>query len=221
MIRCTAVSSRSASPGVRGSGCGETAILRLERETGTELRISQYCGERKIASSGLTGCGMEPETGIIREMIRFSQCLQHVLASTGWTQKEFAGRVGVSATNVSRWLGRKAVPDRIALGKVVDVLPPGLAPDLISAWVYDVLPPNAGRLVEIGPTNPNCRVQEPADEWPPGLNHAARRKFIDFSYLATNHPDVMDIVDVLHAAAMRANPSEAEPGSEKHDARKA
>lgn len=153
-------------------------------------------------------------------MIRFSQCLQHVLASTGWTQKEFAGRVGVSATNVSRWLGRKAVPDRIALGKVVDVLPVELAPDLISAWVYDVLPTNAGRLVEIGPTNQKCRVQDLPDQWPPGLDQAARRKFIDFSHLATNHPDVMDIVDVLHAAAMRANPSETKPESERHDSRK-
>lgn len=212
MIRCTAARRVSASPGVSRSGCGKAAILRSEVETVMELRISQYCPLSKIASSGLTGCGSRAETGLIREMIRFSQYLMHVLASTGWTQKEFANRVGVSATNVSRWLGRKALPDRIALGKVVDALPAELAPDLISAWIYDVLPANAGRLVDVAPVQPNFRVQDSPDQWPPGMDSAARRKFIDFSHLATRHPDVMDIVDVLHAAAMRAGLSEKSPG---------
>jgi len=144
-------------------------------------------------------------------MIRFSQRLQDVLASTGWTQKEFAGRVGVSATNVSRWLGRKALPDRIALGKVVDVLPVELLPELIAAWTYDVLPANAARLVDVAPINPNLIVRESPDEWPPGLDQASRRKFIDFSQLATSNPDVMDIVDVLHSAAMRASFAETKP----------
>lgn len=138
-------------------------------------------------------------------MIRFSQRLHDVLASTGWTQKEFADRAGVSATNVSRWLGRKALPDRIVLGKIVDVLPVELAPDLVAAWVYDALPANAGRLVDIAPINPKLKVRESPDEWPPGLDRASRRKFIDFSRLATEHRDVMKIVDVLHAAAMRAS----------------
>ena len=40
------------------------------------------------------------------------------------------------------------------------------------------------------------------DEWPSELNQASRRKFIDFSRLASMHPDVMEIVNVLHTAAV-------------------
>lgn len=159
------------------------------------------------------GCGGRLQTGMMRHMIRFSQRLQNVLASTGWTQKEFASRAGVSATNVSRWLSRKSLPDRQALGKVIEVLPEELAPALIVAWVYDALPPNADRLVDIVPKNPSSKVAEPSpDEWPPGLDSTTRKKFIDFSRLATEHPDVMDIVDVLHTAAMRATDSGSKMG---------
>lgn len=150
---------------------------------------------------------------MIREMIRFSQCLQDVLASTGWKQKEFAGRAGVSATNVSRWLGRKALPDRVALGKVVHALPVELAAGLVAAWVFDSLPENASRLVDVVSIGPNLRFRESPDEWPTGLNRASRRKFIDFSRLAMKHPDVMTIVDVLHTAAMRVGSDAGKAGS--------
>lgn len=138
-------------------------------------------------------------------MIRFSQRLQDVLSSTGWKQKELAQRAGVSATNVSRWLRRRALPDRLALGKVVAVLPDKEAARLLAAWAYDALPEPADRLVSICPKAASMKVEEARDEWPEGLNRASRQKFIDFSRLAMNHRDVMDIVDVLHAAAMRAD----------------
>lgn len=138
-------------------------------------------------------------------MIRFSQRLQDVLASTGWPQNELARRAEVSATNVSRWLGSKSLPDRQALGKVIDVLPEDLVPPLVAAWVYDALPPNAERMVDIVSKNPSSKVAESSpEEWPAELNRASRRKFIDFSRLASKHPDVMEIVNVLHTAAMRA-----------------
>jgi transcriptional regulator with XRE-family HTH domain len=138
-------------------------------------------------------------------MIRFSQCLQDVLASTGWPQNELARRAGVHAANVSRWLGGKELPTRLALGKVIESLPEDLAPPLIAAWVYDALPPNAERLVGIVSKKPSSKVEEaPPDDWPSELNRTTRRKFIDFSRLASKHPDVMEIVDVLHSAAMRA-----------------
>ena len=138
-------------------------------------------------------------------MIRFSQRLQDVLATVQWSQKDLASQAGVSATNVSRWLGGKALPDRKALGKVIGILPEDLAPPLIAAWVYDALPPNSEKLVAIVSKNPSSKVEEkPTDDWPSELNRATRRKFIDFSRLACQHPDVMEIVNVLHAAAMRA-----------------
>lgn len=115
----------------------------------------------------------------------------------------------VSATNVSRWLGSKSLPDPQALGRVIDVLPEDLASPLIAAWVYDALPPNAERMVGIVSKNPSSKVAEPRpDEWPSELNRATRRKFIDFSRLASKHPDVMEIVNVLHTAAMRAAAAE-------------
>lgn len=138
-------------------------------------------------------------------MIRFSQRLQDVLASTGWPQNELARRAGVHAANVSRWVRGKELPARLALGKVIEVLPEDLAPPLIAAWVYDALPPNADRLVAIITKDPSSKVEEtPPDEWPAELNRATRRKFVDFSRLASRNPDVMEIVDVLHGAAMRA-----------------
>ena len=138
-------------------------------------------------------------------MIRFGQRLHDVLESTGWTQKELAGQAGVHAANVSRWLRGKELPTRLALGKVIGVLPEELAPPLIAAWVYDSLPPNAERMVSIVTKNPSSKVKEsPPDEWPDGMNRASRKKFIDFARIAMNHKDVMDIVNVLHAAAMRA-----------------
>lgn len=136
-------------------------------------------------------------------MIRFSQRLKEVLATAGWSQKEFASQAGVSATNVSRWLTGKELPGRPALGKVVDILPEDLAPPLIAAWVYDSLPPNAQRLVGIDPKNPSSKVKETPDEWPDGLNRTSRRKFIDFARVAMDYEDVMKIVDVIHAATMR------------------
>ena len=138
-------------------------------------------------------------------MIRFSQRLQDVLASTRWTQKDLARQAGVSATNVSRWLSCKALPDRNALGKVIEIIPKELAPPLITAWIYDALPQNADRLVGIISKDPTSKeIDHPPDEWPEEMNRASRRKFIDFARLAMNHDDVMKIVDVLHTAAMRA-----------------
>jgi transcriptional regulator with XRE-family HTH domain len=138
-------------------------------------------------------------------MIRFSQSLEDVLASTGWPQNEFAKKAGVSATNVGRWLSGSSLPSRDVLGRLIEALPENLVPQLVAAWVFDTLPPNADRLVGIIPRNPSAKVEEVSpDEWPSELNRATRRKFIDFSRLATRHPDVMEIVDVLHAAAMRA-----------------
>ena len=60
-------------------------------------------------------------------------------------------------------------------------------------------------MVGIVSKNPTSKVTEsPPDEWPSELNRATRRKFIDFSLLASRHPDVMEIVNVLPNAAMRA-----------------
>lgn len=142
-------------------------------------------------------------------MIRFSQRLQDVLATTRWTQKDLARHACVSATNVSRWLSCKALPDRNALGKVIEILPEELAPPLIAAWVLDALPANADQMVTIISNSPSSKFKEsPPDDWPPELNTMTRRKFIDFSKLASKNTDVMEIVDVLHAAAMRATSAE-------------
>ncbi|MBC7979234.1 MAG: helix-turn-helix transcriptional regulator [Armatimonadetes bacterium] len=138
-------------------------------------------------------------------MIRFSQCLQEILTSEGWTRVRFAKDVRVSPANVSRWVNYKTLPDREVLGRIIAAVPEDRAPGLITAWIGDSLPKNADRMVGIVPKVPTAKVKEPtADEWPSQINRATRRKFIDFSKIAAEHPDVMEIVDVLHAAAMRA-----------------
>lgn len=143
-------------------------------------------------------------------MIRFSQGLQDVLAAVKWNQKQLAETAGVSATNVSRWLGGRALPDRQTLGKMIDVLPEDVAPQLVAAWLYDSLPANADQLVKIVPRDASSMISAPtAEEWPGGLSRATRKKFIDFSRLATENPDVMEIVNLLHTAAMRRS----QPGS--------
>lgn len=87
---------------------------------------------------------------------------------------------------------------------MIEILPDNLAPDLVAAWIYDSLPPNADRMVGIVSKHPSSKVEdEPNENWPVELNRATRRKFIDFSRLAITNPDVMEIVNVLHTAAMR------------------
>lgn len=154
-----------------------------------------------------------PEALNNRAMIRFSQRLQEVLASARWTQKEFARQAAVSATNVSRWIAARSLPDREVLGRIIEIVPENLAPDLVAAWVSDSLPANAEGMVKIVSKHPTSKVEKRADdEWPGDLNPATRRKFVDFSRLAMRHPDVMEIVNVLHAAATRMSAGRGRSG---------
>ncbi len=138
-------------------------------------------------------------------MIRFRECLSDVLLRTGWKQAELARRCGVNPANLSRWGQGQTLPDRTALAKLVEVVPEEEAAKLVVAWVKDMLPPAAEDLVSVTLRHPVSRMREPDpdDEWPSGISETTRRKFLDFSRLAMKHPDVMDIVDVLHGAAMR------------------
>lgn len=131
---------------------------------------------------------------MIPGMIRFSQRLKEVLDTTGWKQKDLADRASVSPTNVSRWLGCSALPDRQALGRLVDALPEHLASDVVTAWIWDSLPPNAEGTIRILPRTEGTKVREDPDAWPPELNQSSRRKFIDFAKLASQNKDVMEVV---------------------------
>ncbi len=142
-------------------------------------------------------------------MIRFSQRLKTVLAAVRKNQKEFAEEAGVSATNISRWLRGTALPDKKSLGKMLPLLPLEHASKLVAAWLYDSLPPSADRMVNILPNNQSAKFEEVPDEWPPGVDRTIRKKFTDFCRLATDHPDVMEIVNILHTAAMRAASQDA------------
>ncbi len=137
-------------------------------------------------------------------MVKFRESLSDILLRTGWTQIELARRCNVNAGNLSRWCQGKTLPDRNALAKLVEGVPKEDAGRLVIAWIEDMLPPEASDLVSVSLRHASARLQEaPVDEWPSGISARTRRKFIDFSQLAMMNPDVMDIVEVLHSAAMR------------------
>lgn len=136
-------------------------------------------------------------------MIRFSQCLREVIASSCGNQKELAKKAGVSETNVSRWLTGGSHPKSQILGQLILALPEPEGARIAAAWAQDRLPKIAQELVMTVPRNPSSKVMETSERWPEELNDASRRKFMDFARIAVDYPDVMNIVDVLHGAAMR------------------
>ena len=139
-------------------------------------------------------------------MVKFRESLSDLFSRTGWSQVELARRCGVNAANLSRWCQGKTLPDRNALAKLVEAVPEEDGGRLVVAWIEDSLPPVAEELVTVSLRHRSLRVQESeVDDWPRGISDKTRQKFIDFSKLAMRHPDVMDIVDVLHTAAKRLN----------------
>ncbi len=137
-------------------------------------------------------------------MVKFRESLSDILLRTGWTQIELARRCKVNAGNLSRWCQGKTLPDRTALAKLVMGVSEEDAGQLVIAWIEDMLPPEAADLVSVTLRHASARLQEgPTEEWPSGMSPATRRKFLDFSQLAMTNADVMDIVEVLHSAAMR------------------
>lgn len=146
-------------------------------------------------------------------MNRFSQKLQHVLKTTRWNKKELARQAEVSPSNVSRWEKGSQLPNKAALGKIIDALPEEQAADLVVAWLRDSLPENAANLVGVTSKHPSSIVRDEAtDPWPEIMGPELRRKFIDFAHLACERDEVMDIVDVLHTAAMRLKSSGGKSG---------
>jgi transcriptional regulator with XRE-family HTH domain len=141
-------------------------------------------------------------------MVRFGERLKEVLRRQRWKQVELAHQSGVSPGNVSRWCRGETLPDRAAFAKVLGVVPEEDAPLLVAAWVADTLPEEARPMVKIEPKIMSSRLAETTtDGWPSELSGDARRKFMDFAKIATDYPDVMTIVNVLHTAALRLRKS--------------
>jgi transcriptional regulator with XRE-family HTH domain len=137
-------------------------------------------------------------------MVRFGERLKEVLRRQRWKQVELAHQSGVSAGNVSRWCRGETLPDRTAFAKVIRVVPEEDAPLLVAAWIADTLPEEARPMVKVEPKKLSSRLAEgPDDNWPSELSGDARRKFMDFARIATDYPDVMTIVNVVHTAALR------------------
>lgn len=137
-------------------------------------------------------------------MSAFSERLGDLLEKNGWSKTELARRCGTTPGNVSRWHRTNALPDKEALGRLISEVDEKAAGGLLAAWVSDSLPPAAGNFIRIEARHGSSSVAEsPGDDWPPELSARTRRKFCDFARLAMSYPDVMKIVDVLHAAAMR------------------
>lgn len=138
-------------------------------------------------------------------MQRFSQRLEDLLDREGWTRTKLAELCGVDLSNVARWRSGKALPKRHVLDKLIRVVNEHDASDLLTAWILDSLPDGADGFITVRPRQLSSKVAErpESDNWPEGISVATRRKFVDFARLAMSNGDVMEIVDVLHAAAMR------------------
>lgn len=137
-------------------------------------------------------------------MVRFGERLKEVLRRQRWKQVELAHQSGVSPGNVSRWCRGETLPDRAAFAKVLRVVSEEDAPLLVTAWIADTLPEEARHMVKIEPKKMSSRLAETTnDGWPSELSGDVRRKFIDFAKIATDYPDVMTIVNVVHTAALR------------------
>lgn len=152
---------------------------------------------------------MQPGSGIASfpAMMRFSQGLEEVLKREKWTRTKLAELCDVDLSNVARWRSGKALPKREALGKLIAVLNKPDAAALLTAWILDSLPERATDFISIRPKEFSSKLEETPlpDAWPAGINATTQQKFLDFAKLAMTNGDVMEIVDVLHTAAMRMN----------------
>jgi len=52
----------------------------------------------------------------------FGERLRQAIEARGWEQKEFAAKIGVSESQVSRWVNGKAVPHIDTVGRIEDEL---------------------------------------------------------------------------------------------------
>ncbi|MES2996668.1 MAG: helix-turn-helix transcriptional regulator [Verrucomicrobiota bacterium] len=138
-------------------------------------------------------------------MPAFSRCLTSILKRQEWKSgKALAHACGMNPSRISQWKNGKGWPERHALAKLAEVLP-GDAAELIAAWVKDLLP-RESTLVSIEPRRESSSVREdeaPYHAWHGNVPKDLRQMFSDFAELAMVNEDVMKIVEVLHAAAMR------------------
>jgi transcriptional regulator with XRE-family HTH domain len=120
------------------------------------------------------------------------------------SQLELARLAGVDAANVSRWLRGHSKPDREAVARLTEALPPREAADFICAWLRDQMPKYAQQLVEVRPVDPAAGGELSPNQFPAGISGELRKRLVFFGKLALQNPDIRKILDVCYNAARRA-----------------
>lgn len=132
----------------------------------------------------------------------------------GRSQAELAGLGDVDPANVSRWLSGQSKPDREAVGRLIASLGDSEAAELLVAWLRDILPEGAERLVRVaavpksGDRATTLRDDEAvyggkAQVFPDGMSADLRERLLFFGELAVENTDVRKILDVCYQAARR------------------
>jgi len=137
-------------------------------------------------------------------MHRFRTSLAQLLDEQGWTQQEFANRLGTDPANVSRWLSGKSAPDSTTVGKILEALPEEFQSDMLTAYLRDQVPPRFEPIVSIEPvTGGKLRPSGSAPELPEALSPELKKQIVYFSKLALRWPEVKKIVEMFYAVAHR------------------
>jgi len=137
-------------------------------------------------------------------MHRFRTSLAQLLDEQGWTQQEFASRLGTDPANVSRWLSGKSAPDSGTVGRILEALPEEFQSDMLAAYLRDQVPPRFEPVVNIEPvTGGKLRPAHSAPELPEALSPELRKQIVYFSKLALRWPEVKKIVETFYAVAHR------------------
>lgn len=137
-------------------------------------------------------------------MHRFRTSLAGLLKEQGWTQQEFANRLGTDPANVSRWLSGKSAPDTDTVGKILESLPEEYQGDLLHAFLKDQVPERFEGMVNITPmSGGRLRQEGESSDLPEALGPELKKQVVYFAKLSLRWPEVRKIVELFYSVAHR------------------
>lgn len=115
-------------------------------------------------------------------MSRFSNTLGEVIArQMPETATEFAGRIGISQSTISRIMRDETIPDESTLEKLCAAVSEQDACELLLARTLDSLPADFSHLIRCGPASPRLREEEAL---PRVFNKLSRDRRLALEHLA-------------------------------------
>lgn len=148
--------------------------------------------------------------------VKFAEELERMLASRGMTQAQFAGAIGVSQTQVSRWLSGTNHPERSMFGSVCRALSadPADHARLLAGRLISQLDLPGGELVQVSVANTTTSALSDAPRPTTALEraehylHTEARRRIDVRELVIDLAKCLghgtaDLVDAVVAEAAK------------------